>query len=80
VNCWVAPFASAAVAGATVTVVRAGVTVRAVEPVTPASVAVTVAGPTATAVARPAAFTVRTALFELVHVAIVVTFAVDPSE
>ena len=71
-----------AVVGVTVidvSVAATAVTVRLAVPLTPLSVAVTVAVPAATPVARPAALTVATALLELVHVAVDVTFPVDPS-
>jgi hypothetical protein len=55
------------------------VTVRVADPLTPLKDAVTVAVPAATPVARPVEFTVAAAVFELVHVAVVVTFAVELS-
>ena len=77
-NCWVAPISMAAGFGVTATDVRVGVTVRVAVPVTPLRVAVTVVEPAATAVASPDA-TVATVGFELVQVAVVVTFPVVPS-
>jgi hypothetical protein len=48
-------------------------------PLTPLSDAVMVAAPAATAVARPAEFTVATPAAEVVHEAVDVTAAVEPS-
>jgi hypothetical protein len=55
------------------------VTVSAAIPLTPPTVAVTVLMPGVREVARPAALTVATAVFELVHVAVLVRTAVEPS-
>jgi hypothetical protein len=60
-------------------VFTAAVTVNAAVPLTPLSVAVTVLEPAATAVARPAALIVAAAVLELVHVALLLTLAVEPS-
>jgi hypothetical protein len=57
----------------------AGVTVSMAVPLTPLSDAVMVAAPAATAVARPAEFTVATPAAEVVHEAVDVTAAVEPS-
>jgi hypothetical protein len=57
----------------------AEVTVSAAVPLTPVNAAVTVVDPAATTVARPAALMVAVAVLELVHVAVEVKFAVDPS-
>lgn len=77
-NCCVAPISMAAGFGVTATEERVGVTVRVAVPVTPLRVAVTVVEPAATPVANPDA-TVATVGFELVQVAVVVTFPVVPS-
>ena len=55
------------------------VTVRIAVPFTPLSEAVMVLEPAATAVARPVALMVAVAVLELLHVAVVLTFAVEPS-
>jgi hypothetical protein len=60
-------------------VLTAAVTVTVVLAVIPLKVALIVALPAATAVTTPAAFTVAAAEFPLRHVAVVVTFAVEPS-
>lgn len=54
-------------------------TVRAAEPETPLRVAVRVADPGATAVARPELVTVASAAFEVVQVAVADRFCVEPS-
>lgn len=54
-------------------------TVSVVDAEEPLNVAVMVVDPWATAVARPEALMVATAVAELVHVAVVVTFCVEPS-
>jgi hypothetical protein len=82
VYCSVAPTAMLAVAGVTeiaVTVFATAVTLSAAVPLTPPSDAVIVLEPAATPVAMPDEFTVATAVFEVVQVAVDVTFAVDPS-
>ena len=58
---------------------RVGVTVRIAVPLTPLKDAVIVAEPAATPLARPEAFTVATAVFELVQAAVAVTICVVPS-
>ena len=82
-NCWVAPAAIEAVSGATaieVTVTGGACdTVTVAVPLTPVRVAVTVVEPELSAVATPAALMVATAGFEETQVALVVTFAVEPS-
>jgi hypothetical protein len=65
--------------GVTATKERVGVTVRVAVLWTPLRVAVTVVEPAATAVATPDALIVATVGFELVQVAVVVTFPVVPS-
>lgn len=77
-NCCVAPTETAAGFGVTAIEERVGVTVRVAVPLTPLRVAVSVVVPAATAVASPDA-TVATVGFELVQVAVVVTFPVVPS-
>jgi hypothetical protein len=74
----VAPTETAAGFGVTATEERIGVTVRVAVPLMPLRVAVRVVEPAATAVASPDA-TVATVGFELVQVAVVVTFPVVPS-
>jgi hypothetical protein len=54
-------------------------TVRVAVPLTPLTIAVMVVDPAATPVARPAALMVATFVFALTHVAVEVTFFVDPS-
>jgi len=54
-------------------------TVRVAVPLTPLTVAVMVVDPAATPVARPAALMVAAFVFALTHVAVEVTFFVDPS-
>jgi hypothetical protein len=61
-----------------VTLADAEVTARAAVPLTPLSAAVMVVDPAATAVARPDALMVAVVVLELVHVAVEVTFAVEP--
>jgi len=71
-----------AVAGVTVidvSVAATAVTFRVAVPLTPFSVAVTVVDPAATPVARPAALIVAVAVLEELHVAVAVTFLVEPS-
>ncbi len=82
VNCCVAPTAKLTGLGVMAIDFKVGVgtvTTNVAVPTTLFSVAVTVVVPTATAVARPKALTVTTAVFAEVHVAVVVTFAVVPS-
>jgi hypothetical protein len=62
----------------TVPVVVAVVTVSAAVPLTPLTVAVIVVEPAATPVARPPVLIGAVAVFEELHVADEVTFAVDP--
>jgi hypothetical protein len=82
-NCWVAPTAILAVAGVTaieVSVATGAGTVRvAALLLMPLTVAVTVVEPVVSAVASPAALMLATAGFEDTQVALVVTFAVEPS-
>jgi hypothetical protein len=62
------------------TTVCAGVvTVIVAWPVTPVNVAVMVVEPAAIPVAKPAPFTVANAALAELHVAVAVTFCVDPS-
>ena len=69
-----------AVAGVTAIFVTVfAVTVSAADPLTPLTVAVIVVEPAATPVASPPAPMVAVAALEEVHVAVVVTFPVDPS-
>jgi hypothetical protein len=85
VNCCVAPTATVAVAGVTVTDNRVGgggaalVTVSIAVPLTPFRDAVMVVAPEATAVASPLALMVATLAVELVHEAVAVTLPVEPS-
>jgi hypothetical protein len=80
VNCSVIPAAIVGAAGVTAIAVTVfAVTVSPAVPLTPLTVAVTVLMPGVMAVARPEALTVATAVFELVHVAVLVTTAVEPS-
>jgi hypothetical protein len=82
VNCWVVPAAIVGALGVRVMeviVTTGAVTLRFAVPLTPLNVAVMVADPAETPVAMPAAFTVAAAGSELVHVAVVVTFAVELS-
>ena len=79
-SCCVAPTETAAGFGVTAMLERVGVTVRVAGLLLmPFSVAVTVVVPAASAVANPDALTVATVGFELVQVAVVVTFPVVPS-
>jgi hypothetical protein len=78
VNCCVAPTETAAGFGVTAMEERVGVTVRVAVPLMPLRVAVRVVEPAATPLASPDA-TVATVGFELVQVAVVVTFPVVPS-
>lgn len=78
-NCCVAPTKRFAGFGETEIEESTGVTVSVAVPVTPFSDAVTAAEPAATAVARPDAFTVATAGLAVVHAALPVTSAVEPS-
>src|SRR5579859_7619029 len=83
VNCCVAPTWTLAVTGITAIEVKLGAagggTVNIAVPVTPAIVAVMLADPAATAVARPPALIVATLGVALAQVAVVVTSAVEPS-
>ena len=82
VNCWVAPSAMLGLAGVTAmddNVAEVVETVSVAVPLTPVTVAVMVVDPAATPVARPAALIVATFVFALTHVAVEVTFFVDPS-
>jgi hypothetical protein len=82
VNCCVAPAIMLGLAGVTeipVTVLAAAVTVKVATPLIPFIEAVTVVEPAASAVASPAELIVATAAFASVHVAVDVTFAVEPS-
>jgi hypothetical protein len=82
VNCCVAPAAMLGAAGVTAmeeSDFTAAITVNVAVPLMPLTVAVTVLEPAATAVASPAALTVAIVVVELVHAAVEVTFAVDPS-
>jgi hypothetical protein len=78
-NCCVAPAKMFAGFGETEMEESTGVTVSVAVPVIPVSDAVTAVEPAATAVARPDAFTVATAGLEVVHAALAVTSAVEPS-
>jgi hypothetical protein len=73
------PTANDGDAGVTEIEEREGVTVSAAAPWMPLRVAVMVAEPAETPVARPVAFTVAVAGLELVHVTLPVTLVVDPS-
>jgi hypothetical protein len=80
VNCCVEPVATLGVGGVTAmddTVFA--VTVSAAVPLMPLTVAVIVVEPAATPVARPAALTVAVAVLEELHVAVAVTFPLEPS-
>ena len=80
-NCWVVPFAIEAVAGVTdIEAKTAGVTVSVVEPLMLFDVAVMLAAPLATAVARPPLLTVAMEVAEEVQVAALVRFCVVPLE
>jgi hypothetical protein len=82
VNCCVAPGEMLAVLGVIAietSVFTAAPTASVAVPLTPLSDAVIVVEPAATPVASPAKFTVATAAVELVQLAVVVTFAVEPS-
>jgi hypothetical protein len=82
VNCCVVPIAKLAGFGDTaiaVMVFVAAVTLSAAVPLTPLSVAVMVLEPAVAPVAKPDELTVATAVFEVVQVAVDVTFAVAPS-
>lgn len=73
------PAAIDAVLGVTATELNvAAVTVNVAEPLIAPDVAVIVAEPTATAVAKPAVLTVATAVADDVHVAVLVMFCVVP--
>jgi hypothetical protein len=61
------------------TVFNTAVTVSVAVPLTPFSDAVIVLEPAATPVANPAALIVATDVFELLHVAVAVTFTVELS-
>ena len=81
-NCWVEPAAKLGFAGVTAieeSVLVDAVTVSVVVPVTPLREAEMAVDPAATAVARPAALMVATVVAELDHVAVSVTFCIDPS-
>ena len=83
-NCWVELAAKPGFAGVTAMETRLGGggavgTVRVAAPETPLSAAVIVVEPCATAFARPALLMVATVVAELVHVAVAVTFCVEPS-
>lgn len=81
-NCCVIPMLTVGLAGVTAmeeSVGATALTVRALLPLTLCNVAVMVAVPAATAVTIPLEFTVATAAALLVHVAELVTSAVDPS-
>ena len=80
VICWVVLTPRVRGVGSTVMELSvAVVTVRSVEPLTPAVVAVIVAVPTATPVARPAGETVATAVLELVQATVLVRSSLLPS-
>jgi hypothetical protein len=82
VNCCVPPSAKLAEFGVTAIEVMADeteVTASSAVPLTPFNEAVIVVDPAATAVARPAALMVACPVLELDHVAVEVTFAVEPS-
>jgi hypothetical protein len=71
-----------AVAGVTaiaVSVIGVAVTLSAALPLTPLNEAKMVLEPGVAPVAKPDEFTVATATFEVVQVAVAVTFAVEPS-
>ncbi|MGA8431287.1 MAG: hypothetical protein WB729_15810 [Candidatus Sulfotelmatobacter sp.] len=81
-NCWVSPEKMLAVVGDTaiaVTVGAIGDTVSAALPLIPENVAVTVVAPAAIPLARPVEFTVATDWLASDHVAVELTFAVEPS-
>jgi len=78
-NCWILPAATEAVAGVTeIDVKTAAVTVNVVEPPIFPEVAVMVAVPGATPLARPVLFTVATDVAEEAHLAVLVRFWVVP--
>jgi hypothetical protein len=81
VNCWVSPAGTLAVAGVTPMEDRvAAVTVRVAVPDLPLKVAVMVAEPAATPVARPLVLTVAVDVLDEVQVTCVVIFWVEESE
>ena len=81
-NCCVAPATMLGLAGVTAMderVLAAAVTVSVAVPLTPFSAAVMVDEPAATPVANPLELIVAAAVFDEVHVAVVVTLAVELS-
>jgi hypothetical protein len=79
-NCCVVPFTIEGVAGVTaIDCSVAAVTVRVVEPFTVPEAALMDEVPTAAPVARPAAVIVAVAVFDELHVAVLVRFWVVPS-
>ena len=81
INCWLSPTGMLGLAGATVMEDKvADLTVRIVLPETVPDVAVMVAAPAATAVARPVLLTVATDVFEKFQVTCVVISRLVPSE
>jgi hypothetical protein len=81
-NCSVAPTTTPGVVGATEIAVTVGVTTTTLSvalPLIPLNEAVNAVEPKATAVARPVEFTVATAVFAAVQLAVELTFPVEPS-